>query len=75
MSSCAEAGGMLMKDVGWSGGAAAEVPGEGWTECSNTHPCCERGHESFHSAELKSTGQYQSNHLQPSRKHRMWNIL
>lgn len=57
-----------MEDVGWYGRGAAEAPGESWTECSNPHPCCERGHESFRSAELKSTGEYQSNHLQPTPK-------
>lgn len=41
---------MLMEGVGWSAGA--EVPGESWTERSNTLPCCEREHESFRSAEL-----------------------
>lgn len=50
VSSCAEGGGMLMEDVGWSGGAAAQAPGEGWTELSNTLPCCERGHQSFRSS-------------------------
>lgn len=42
---------MLMEDVGRSGAAAAQAPGEGWTELSNTLPCCERGHESFRSSQ------------------------
>lgn len=44
-----------MEDVSWSGGAAAQAPGEGWPEHSNTLPCCERGRESF-----RSTGEQQS---------------
>lgn len=32
-----------MEEGGWSAGAAAEAPGEGRTELSNTLPCCERG--------------------------------
>lgn len=50
VSSCAEGGGMLMEVVGWSEGAAAQAPGDGWTELSNTLPCCENGHESFRSS-------------------------
>lgn len=46
-SSCAEGGEALMEDAGGSAGAAADAPGEGWMELSDSLPCCERGHQSF----------------------------